>query len=550
MVNPGAPRAGCDACRIAKKGCTLERPSCARCLRLGKTCTGYRDTSQLQLRDETRAIRFKYERRSGPAAVVVVESARSASEDAQVVQHIDDLENRDSSGWDNHQVDALFDPSYNLTPGPYAFSIDQIATPHILEALGLRQRWGFLSTFKFDATQAPCIDLAARACGVAAMSNVREGETCPRPLTRLRYIAAVAAVNKALCDPVQCLTDEVMIAILLLGHYETLTRDDGSATLKTFTAHIAGATELLKLRGRSQFKSTIGRQIFRQLRYQILLLALWTKQQPPDFLDEWSFHCRAAAAFADDEMYDSGDELADIICITINARAEMTRRGIGDHVVADMYKGIDHQLAAWASRTIAEHPLWRYQKHPTHVRSPHIWNGKFHVYTEGPASLVWNTYRGVRIMVLRLREKLLTSHAVNSSADDADDAENRQLRLLQRQMADEICAAIPTNLGHTPDGVYKCHSVLLGRSASIWPLFMAGVVVLDRIERENLPIPMRMNPAALHQTDFGNYSASIAQEAWIQGRLDLIKEPFGLHWAGAMATMLRTDRAKIELWFT
>lgn len=576
MVNPGAPRAGCDVCRIAKKGCTLERPSCARCVRLGKTCTGYRNTSQLQLRDETEAIYLKYSQSLGPAAILVnpgrsalthVDRCRTAisklqresncegrdsgaQEGHQAVQVANDLGTRKSRERDGLQVNLPFDYSWDSVHGPYAFSIDRIATPHILESLGLRKRWGFLSTYNFEATQAPCLDLAARACGVAALLNVKEEDTCPPALTRSRYVAAVAEVNKALRDPQQCLTDEVLIAILLLGYYETLTKDHGSAGLTTFKAHIFGATELLRLRGLSQFTSVIGRQIFRQLRYQILLLALWIKQDIPDFLHEWSGYCRAASTDALDRAYDPGDDLADIICKIITTRTEICRQGICDRTAAELYAKIDHQLAAWASGTIAEHASWRYQEVRTHTESPHIWSGICHVYSEGPASLVWNTYRGVRIMVARLRKRLLSAHHAVRDLAIFDDA-RQHLSSLQRQMANEICAAIPTNLGHTPEGTYKCQSVLLGSSSSIWPLFMAGVAVLDQIETEQSPNPMIMTTStAQHKTGLFGCSTIMAQEIWIQGRLELIKDQFGLHWAGAMATMLRRDRAKIELWFT
>ncbi|KAK3066835.1 hypothetical protein LTR53_016645, partial [Teratosphaeriaceae sp. CCFEE 6253] len=57
MVYRGKPSAGCDACRKAKKRCTLELPKCSRCVKLKKDCSGYRDTTQLQIQDESEAVR-------------------------------------------------------------------------------------------------------------------------------------------------------------------------------------------------------------------------------------------------------------------------------------------------------------------------------------------------------------------------------------------------------------------------------------------------------------------------------------------------------------
>ncbi|KAK1020292.1 hypothetical protein LTR33_019079, partial [Friedmanniomyces endolithicus] len=59
MVYRGKPSAGCEACRRAKKRCTLEVPACLRCVKLRKDCSGYRDTTELQIQDESEAVKRK-----------------------------------------------------------------------------------------------------------------------------------------------------------------------------------------------------------------------------------------------------------------------------------------------------------------------------------------------------------------------------------------------------------------------------------------------------------------------------------------------------------
>lgn len=51
---------GCKQCRRAKKKCTMEQPSCARCLRQDKQCSGYQNAGELRFRDQTLAVTRKF----------------------------------------------------------------------------------------------------------------------------------------------------------------------------------------------------------------------------------------------------------------------------------------------------------------------------------------------------------------------------------------------------------------------------------------------------------------------------------------------------------
>lgn len=71
MVYRGKPSAGCENCRKAKKKCTLELPACTRCVKLNKQCSGYRDTTGLQIQDETLSVTRKAERKNAQASFTV-----------------------------------------------------------------------------------------------------------------------------------------------------------------------------------------------------------------------------------------------------------------------------------------------------------------------------------------------------------------------------------------------------------------------------------------------------------------------------------------------
>lgn len=64
MVFRGRPSRGCEFCRKACVKCDEKTPSCCRCYRLRKTCTGYRKLDGLMLLDETEKTKSNYWRRS------------------------------------------------------------------------------------------------------------------------------------------------------------------------------------------------------------------------------------------------------------------------------------------------------------------------------------------------------------------------------------------------------------------------------------------------------------------------------------------------------
>ena len=72
MVYRGKPSAGCENCRKAKKKCTLEQPACTRCVKLNKQCSGYRDTTGLQIQDETLSVTRKAERKNAQASLTII----------------------------------------------------------------------------------------------------------------------------------------------------------------------------------------------------------------------------------------------------------------------------------------------------------------------------------------------------------------------------------------------------------------------------------------------------------------------------------------------
>lgn len=68
---------------------------------------------------------------------------------------------------------------------------------------------------------------------------------------------------------------------------ERIRLGDSRESIQSWKAHMDGAQKLLQVRGKAQFKTQTGRQLFRENRAQILIHAIWDDLECPKFLWEW-----------------------------------------------------------------------------------------------------------------------------------------------------------------------------------------------------------------------------------------------------------------------
>jgi hypothetical protein len=117
------------------------------------------------------------------------------------------------------------------------------------------------------------IDDVLKACvvstGLAALSNASKS---PQLMghARKEYSLALRHMNAALASPTDAIKDSTLIGIMILAFYES-TAGAWMLTLRAWTHHINGAATLVRLRGRSQFRTHVGRGIFLQATTHILI---------------------------------------------------------------------------------------------------------------------------------------------------------------------------------------------------------------------------------------------------------------------------------------
>ncbi|KAK6435177.1 hypothetical protein LTR95_008641 [Oleoguttula sp. CCFEE 5521] len=572
MVYRGKPSAGCEQCRLAKKRCTLEQPACVRCVKLRKPCSGYRDTTALQIQDETVAVTRKAEGRKAGHSTAVVRSRTTAPgatntatqswsqplEASQTQWRVSQYSTPSSSEYIPDSFDPpvfstdlpILDPTdeedvYRPAPPDEAVSADffsnlstvtswitrgflpradEVATSYFLSCFTSQGHWEYVPRYAAVPRMDPCLTLAIKACGMAALDNVRyvpQGRVWSRNV----YGKALGMLNESLRDGEKCRTDESLIAVSVLSLYENLVCDS-KQSVQSWKAHIQGATQLLKLRGKAQFMSGVGRNIFRETRAQIMIHCLWDDMLPPSFLLDWTPALQAASP--DAAFQAPADNLIDICFDFATIQYLAKKSKITGPEALSRINEVDARMQSWATNTPSCHPHWSY----TELRvddSPHIWNNTVHSYAGIPMPGVWNTYRSIRIMVTRMQQML----AVRLRTPNIDHA---AIRATRRRLADEICATIPCQLGHAPAPCWNSNAVLVTSYASIWPLFFAGTCALERLgltTPNSHPDPGRASPAST--------ALALTQLSWVLGRLDHISAHSGLHWADGVAATLRGD---------
>ncbi|KAF2169191.1 hypothetical protein M409DRAFT_64939 [Zasmidium cellare ATCC 36951] len=551
MVYRGKPSAGCEQCRKAKKRCDLGQPACSRCAKLKKQCTGYRDVSELQIQDESESTKLKANRQKArnlapptttnngiptPATNAPTPNSDSSSSSDDIID-LPPHETYLMFGFAEAPVDEdvqNFESLYGLeqvgVPSTLRPNVDELATTYFFNQFTSQNgHWTWLRDQARLSNMDPVLELAIRACGIASFDNVQhiiQG----REYSRKLYGEALGLLNSALRDPKRSKTDDSLVAVAMLGYYENLTCDSRDSIL-SWKAHIKGSTQLLKLRGKNQFKTQTGRMLFRETRSQILINCIWEDESPPDFLYEWEQELEELSP--NRQQVAPLDKLT-IICWDFSAlRSKVRYNKTSDAHALDEAAQIEMRMIEWSIETMAK-PAWQY--HDLEVEeSPHVWNGVVHSYTVHPAAGTWNTYRSMRIMLTRTQEYLY--RRIHPSPEN-DSGQFKYFRSIRRQMADEICLAIPTQLGHASPA-YNSPCILITAYMSIWPLFFAGTCALERIGTNAWK--EAMSGDLLPTT-----SAAASQASWVIGRMQYISQHVGIHWADGVAATLRGEFVNAE----
>ncbi|KAK1460420.1 hypothetical protein CCUS01_08938 [Colletotrichum cuscutae] len=282
MVNTGHPSRACKLCRARRIKCDETKPFCLKCAKSKRTCPGYRDAFEINLRDETQSTIRKAK---SAALRKAIREGRATEQDAenecqtqpQVMEWTppaappprkqqiipiteDDWFDRysnSSSSEASPSMSYASSLSYISNQAPDTFvSFKDIeggtyGMPHTLQTpLDQQATCYFLANYVL----APPTGLSSVSIAVRFFSCINGRSGCK----------ALEDLTRAMQDKIAVRQDTTLASAILLAFYEGLVSDD--VEMSGFKKHISGATAIVKLRGPQQTASGVGLSMFEFVR--------------------------------------------------------------------------------------------------------------------------------------------------------------------------------------------------------------------------------------------------------------------------------------------
>ncbi len=373
-------------------------------------------------------------------------------------------------------------------PSPISYSLGSGATLDERGICFFLQRFVIdMSGFTFSTLRTPLIGsahmaagdnspliLSIKAVGLACLSNINSsGSPMPRLMTTTalqHYAAALRLVNDALRSPREAVKDSTLLTIMILGLWEQVTGRN-NYSLSAWKNHVTGASALLKLRGRRQFKSPAGLQLFMQSSAMIMSSCVQHELNVPQHIID----LRAYASMFINTS-DIGWRLNEITIKFANFRANLKNRhpslSTPQQIIATCLE-IDKEFEeTFDLKTVPKE--WRYETVYTgpEVDPRLVFAGYYHVYSNIRIARTWSAMRCSRFLlngvISRLLGKGVSGHLLtelstgmicqNFGFQVLDELEmegggldqwTKSMEVLWKLQAD-IMAAVPQLVGYIP----------------------------------------------------------------------------------------------------
>lgn len=171
--------------------CDEARPACMNCKKSNRVCSGYAEGLDLVLRDQTKSAKTAVERRQK-------KSSREHSPSSDVTVSLGESE-------DSHALCFLVSSYVTVSRDPRTDRGFLELLPH------------FFATLKSNTPLSLALNAVANCFFAAWERRARYLESLN---LRVAYGKALKATRAAISDPADCLSDETLMAVCLLGLYE------------------------------------------------------------------------------------------------------------------------------------------------------------------------------------------------------------------------------------------------------------------------------------------------------------------------------------------
>ncbi|KAH6612648.1 hypothetical protein C7974DRAFT_406022 [Boeremia exigua] len=518
MPNVGRPSKGCKHCRDRKVKCDQKRPSCSQCIRSGNDCHGYRDALSMMFKDETAVVAKKARKRYQALAL------QSPPQDSTAGQ----LPETGSS----KALSILYTDVDSRNLKPVRSAISRYPTPdslvrEILPSIEDQARGFFIASHVSKPAIVPrgqyewvlealshsdCEEVlrsSVNAASLAALANSTKNPVIAAK-AHAAYGSALHMTNSALRVKETAVTDSTLISVIMLGLYENFVFQD-KRSIQAWSKHVQGASALLNLRGKEQFKSNTARRIFHQFYGIIMLVSLESGQPIPDGMRELYDFCNPTSDYTI-----QGRQWTTRLVHFMHDAIDLNRHKDGDPIeMVNRATNLDRELDS-IKALIPK--IWQYETVRLSQPSDNAHGTFYHVYMDPWIAQMWNNLRICRMHLYRtVRTHLQRGHACNPPLFSP--AETRpQIAAAEQVLRTTIaavCASVPQLTGMIaspqsrgsfaasqaetalpdaaqvhPPGTFLDPARPTGMHHLIWPLFAVGSSDLASAETRQHAIDM------------------------------------------------------------
>ena len=285
------------------------------------------------------------------------------------------------------------------------------------------------------------------------------------------YTEAVTTTKAALQDPQQNRTDNLLVAVLLLDFYDTVSGRFGNRSPSE--QHQDGALALIKHRGRYNFKTELSKRLLIAIRHRSILAAIERKgvfeYDGPLWEDDGDMPMNPATEL--DQISTSFGLLQQRVAEISSLQRLINGLDLSDPLYSTQVNDDVPEVSAIlqeAGELELEFLHW-YETKPAHWRPMIVKLSEIHpsikqagaygqhceVFPDIHVARVINLYRCTRVLVLQIMDRCCQVLAV-SSAKSRSISRTFLANEIQT-LVDEVCATIPFHLGNRtmPSSLYN-----------------------------------------------------------------------------------------------
>jgi len=425
--------------------CDQAPDGCFQCVKVNRKCPGYRDQLDLMFRNESKDVVRKVKaqeakikqgsRRSSATSSLVSSSAAAVTPDSG---NLFETVRREG-----HYYPTSQPPTFSMAP-----TIEERATGFFFSNFVISvdgPSRGYLDHLEnvYNTDDMDDNLLASmKAVGLAGYSHVAHAPQLIKD-ARQQYMKALRLTNLALRSPKDAKKDSTLLAIMILGIFETVTGCD-QRSMAAWAEHINGAAALVKLRGLEQLRTPVGRRMFVQVTSSLLISCIQRQLALPAHIIELRaevakyINPTEPAWYIQDSMIEFADFRSKIRARVITDPKTILSKALElDGIFLELFSNVP--------------PGWRYETVYTDADPDIVFNKRYHVYHDYWMAQLWNAMRSIRILLNEeIRDILLVGFSSKPPLFLGPEytAQFQISTDVLYELAADILATVPQHLGY------------------------------------------------------------------------------------------------------